>query len=984
MSEQALPSVASLLERGHFFLQEEQFKAADLYFNRVLDTEPNSPEAYWGLLLCDHQCRNTAELFTVNAVPFDKNTHYCHAIKYADNATAAQYRATLSATLLACHARVLKHYEEGNPFLLKEWIAHYQASEAKNPALAALHKLTDKGGKPVRLAEPSTAATMLAIDRYYTTVTDLPSESDALFDGLHATVKRLYTASMTAELGTLLGLHPAPSEALDRWADPASSPLFPDDHSAARIGLDGNGETVCARYQTLAAALEKTARKTVEDCNAILYCYEQSVAQAASDGERQTAETAKIAFCDRAVSAEDVNAELLLFFIAKFPENGEYHRRYVMFKSVDFAKNLLSYPSDKALDNFLAKQRDDYTDEAATEMAQKQLSRIAEIEKEYTEHFADLTPYAEKATALLADPQAFTHDWDAYRARLQKQHNDAVTVLRQRYQQITQKQQADNKVGSSKAASKGIVATVVSYLAVCLSIPLLLSGIYTLNNPAVLLRYPLLLALFIALGACLLVHWIKGAITKALKRYHPKKYRLPKACTVLLSLAPILSALLSLAAAAVFIYSFVTFPKNIGDIPIACVEDFVYIKRAPHADFILTADITIEGEASPQLKRFYGTLNGDGHTITNLTINEYAIKTNRGTIEDLTLQAPTFIDDGAMTRKNRGTLRNVTVTKPTLGEEISFYGLAEQNRGRMESCAIKSAGGTCSSFAGFTEKNFGEILACSVTDADLTVKSDFAGIAGVNERTLAGCSFSGTVDATSAYGLTRLLRSDKATVQQCFTDGNLTAAIRLSGLIGSVRDACVVENCYSTAKLTLKPSDPYNSYAIGLIGSIDDIKDNKTATVRHCYFGGSVNTRAGKETTNYGFVGAMIGDTDPFSYHSDYQKECYINFDGCFAAASYSFGVKRSADSEGYLPIKIDTSYFTSAHDLSDVLVTTSKPAIVNKSRVLNTQFLSETMGWDAAIWNMQNGKLPTLKPYVIPAEETPDADSTTSEEVSK
>ncbi len=985
MSEQSAPTAVSLLERGHYFLQEEQFKAADLYFNRVLDAEPNNHAAYWGLLLCAYQCRNTAELYTVNAAPFDNNTHYQHALEHADEASAAGYRAVLGSTLLACHARILEHFEAGNAFLLKEWAAHYKASAAKNPAFEALHKLINKDGKPARLADPTTAATLLAFDRLYDGVDTSPDKIDKLIDKLRTTVKRLYAAATKQALEDLARLHPAKNAALDQWAQPTATALLPEiDLSAARIGLDGNGQTISARYLTLAAALEKTAHKTEADCAAILYCYEQAEAHAASDEERKAAEAAKRAYSDRAVAGADVPPAVILYFIGKFPQNGDYCRRYVAYQTADYGKKLTSYPTDKALSNFLEKKRDDYTVDTAEEMAQKQLSRITECEQEYAAHLADVTPYADKALLLLAEPQAFKTDWDAYCARIREQHEKTLATLRERHSQVVKKRQADDKAGSSGATSKGVFAVIGAYLAVCLSVPLLLCALYTLKNPAELLQYPLIPTFLIALGACWILHLIKRGITKKLKNYHPTKYALPKACTVLLKLAPTLSLLFSLACAATFVYSFVTFPKNIGAIPIACVEDFVHIKRAPNANFILTADITVDTETSPQIKRFYGNLNGNGHTITNLTINEYAIKTNHGIIENLTLKSPVFIDDGAMTRRNRGTLRNVIVTKPKLGEDISFYGLAEQNRGRMESCTIKSAGGPCSSFVGFTEKNFGEILACSVTDANLTVDADFAGIAGVNERTLAGCSFSGNVKSHSAYGLTRLLRNDKATVKQCFTSGNLTATVRLSGLIGGVRDACVVENCYSTAKLTLKPSDPYNSYAIGLIGGIDDIKDNKTAIVRHCYFGGSVNTRAGKGTTNYGFVGAMVGDTDISSGRSDYQKEYYIDFDGCFAVASYSFGVKRSADSEGYLPVKIDTSYFTSVHDLSDVLVTTSKPAIANKSRVLNTKFLTKTMGWDTEIWNIQNGKLPTLKPYVIPVEVVATDDNSASEEGTK
>ncbi len=988
MSEQSAPTAVSLLERGHYFLQEEQFKAADLYFNRVLDAEPNNHAAYWGLLLCAYQCRNTAELYTLNAVPFDDNTHYQHAIEHADEASAAQYRAVLSATLLACHARILEQYEAGNAFLLKEWIAHYQASAAKDPAFAALHKLADKSGKPVRVSDPTTAAKLLAFDRLYDGVDTSPTDVAALVDKLRATVKRLYTAAMTQKLDDLTRLHPAAHAALDEWAQPATAAakLLPEgDLSAARIGLDGNGETVSARYVTLAAALEKTAHKTDEDCAAILYCYEQSEAHAASDDEHKVAEAAKRAFGDRAVAAEDTTADVILYFIEKFPQNGDYCRRYVAYQTVNYGKKLTAYPSDKALSSFLDKKRDAYTAATAKEIAQKQLSRIADCEQEYAAHLADITPYADKALSLLPEPQAFKHEWETYCSRIRKQHEETLAVLRERHQQVVRKQQTDDKAGSAGATSKGVFAVIASYLAVFLSVPMLLCGIYTLKSPAELLRYPLIPALLIALGACLVLHFIKRAITKKLKKYRPKKYALPKACTVLLGLAPTLSLLFSLVCAATFVYSFLTFPKNVGVIPISTAEELVYIKNAPHADFTLTANIKLKDTPTPKFGGFYGELDGDGHTISGLTVDEYLFRVNRGTIQNLTLKSVKHTDDGTLIRKNNGTLRKLTVSGITLDDEgHRIYGIADTNKGCIESCAVKSVSGKCSTFIGIADQNRGEILACTVSGVKVTAQSHVAGIANVNRAKIAGCSFDGTVNSSWAHGIAHILRGDEAVVEQCSSSGNYSANDEAAGLIGEIEDSCLVENCYSVAKLTLTPINAADSYAIGLIGSIHSIGKEKCAIVRNCYFGGSITTKQGQNGNRYGFVGATIGDTDPFSDHSSYKQSYYVDFDSCFAVASYKFGVSRAYQSEGFLPIKTETSYFTSVHDISDVIETYNDTKTINRNKLLNKKFLTETMGWDTAIWNIENGKLPTLKPYVIPIEVVLTNDNSASKEGTK
>lgn len=985
MSEQSVPTAVSLLERGHYFLQEEQFKAADLYFNRVLDAEPNNHAAYWGLLLCAYQCRNTAELYTVNAVPFDNNTHYQHALEHADEASAAGYRAVLGATLLACHARILEHYEAGNAFLLEQWFAHYRASEAKDPTFAALHKLINKNGKPARMTDPTTAAALLAFDRLYDAVDTSPDKVNELVDKLRATVKRLYTAAMTQSLDDLTRLHPAAPAALDQWTQPAAAELLPKiDLSAAHIGLDGNGETVAARYMVLAAALENTAHKTDEDCATILYCYEQAEVHAASDDECQAAEAAKRAYSDRAVAAQDTTANVILYFMEKFPQNGDYCRRYVAYQTVNYSKKLTSYPTDKALSNFLDKKRDEYTADTAAEMAQKQLTRIADTEQEYAAHLADVTPYADKALALLTEPQAFKTEWETYCARIREQYEKTLATLHERHGQVVQKQQTDDKAGTSGATAKGIIATIASYLAVCLSVPLLLCGLYTLNNPTELLRYPLIPAFLIALGVCLVLHFIKRAITKKLKKYRPTKYALPKACSVLLGLAPTLSLLFSLTCATLFVYSFITLPARAGTVPIATAEELVYIKNAPHVDFVLTADIDLEGAAFPKTFIRTGDLDGDGHTVSNIAIDGHLIRINRGTIQNLTLKSVKHTDDGTLILKNDGTLREITVSDIILDDEgHRIYGIAGTNKGRIESCAVKSVNGQCSSFIGIANQNRGEILACTVSGVKVTAQSQVAGIADVNRAKIAGCSFEGTVSSFWIHGIARVLRGDEAVVEQCSSSGNYSGDDRVAGLIGEIEDTALVENCYSVAKLTLTPINAVNSYAIGLVGSIRDIDKEKCATVRNCYFGGSITTKSGKGAHRYGYVGAMIGNTYPLSDHANYQRDYYIEFGGCFAVASYSFGVERAYQSDSHLPIKTETSYFTSSHDLSEILTLYNDTNITNKNKLLNKTFLTGTLGWDAEIWNIQNGKLPTLKPYVIPADETA-ADNTAAEEGSK
>ncbi len=984
MTEQSAPTIGSLLERGNYFLQEEQFKSADLYFNRVLDAEPHNHAAYWGLLLCDYQCRNEEELYTVSALPFDSNRNYGHAMEYADDTAAAHYRAVLDATLLACHARVLTYYEANNAFLLEQWCEHYRNAENKLPALESVHKTLCKGDTCLPLTDAKALACLLALDRLYDGIA--AAETEALIRLLRATVTRLYTDTMSSLLVDMTRQQPVDTAKLDNWADPASVRLPSVDLTDVRIGIDGNGDTVAARYLALAAALGQSAPKTVTACERIFHCYEQAEAHAVSDEQRQAAADAKAAFSDRFIAAADVNEQVILFFIEKYPQNGDYHRRYVAFATIDYTKNLLSFPSDKAVTNFLNKNRDNYTAADAEELANKQHKRINDVESDYAAHLADVTPHAEQALALLADAQGFKQEWDAYCARLQKQHNDAVAVLRERHQQITQKQQADDKGGSSNALAKGIIATVGAYLAVCLSIPLLLCGLYTLKNTAALIRYPLIPALLIALAACLVVHFIKRIVVKRLKRYRPKKYALPKACTVLLKIAPTLSLLFTLACAALFVYSFFTYPTNAGVIPITSAEELVYIKHAPHADFVLTADIDLQNAEFPKAFLRTGDLDGDGHTIKNFSVDRHIVKFNYGTISDLKLTAVTQTsDEGSLLWRNAGTLRNITVNSLTFEDADGLYsGLCDTNKGRIESCTIDNIFGECGSLRCIADVNTGDILACTVKNAKPQTAYTFVGIAARNKGLIGGCSVSANVSGTSVYGITSMLSGDSAVVQQCSSSGSFTGKVEAIGLVGSILDTCLVENCYSTANLTIKPINSAGSMAVGMVGSIRSIDKEEYATVKNCYFSGKIAAQRGDTYQRYGYIGAAIGDTYPFSDHSEYTLDYYVDFVGCFSTATYQLGVEQSYQSDYHLPIKTENSYFTSKQDIGDRVKTYNKTNIAAKKTILKKKFLTETLGFDTTIWNIQDGKLPTLKPYVIPTEETPNGDNATSEEVSK
>lgn len=92
-----------------------------MYFNRVLDISPNSAVAYWGLLLCEYQCKESKELYLRLAVPISNNNNFKYAIENANEEQKKEYSQTEELVLLACHRKAVKNALDGKSFLAKKW-----------------------------------------------------------------------------------------------------------------------------------------------------------------------------------------------------------------------------------------------------------------------------------------------------------------------------------------------------------------------------------------------------------------------------------------------------------------------------------------------------------------------------------------------------------------------------------------------------------------------------------------------------------------------------------------------------------------------------------------------------------------------------------------------------------------------------------------------------------------------------------------------
>jgi hypothetical protein len=262
--------------------------------------------------------------------------------------------------------------------------------------------------------------------------------------------------------------------------------------------------------------------------------------------------------------------------------------------------------------------------------------------------------------------------------------------------------------------------------------------------------------------------------------------------------------------------------------------------------FILTADIDMQGEVftaaiiakdtdggSPgfQGTAFFGNFDGNGHKITNFTING-------GSNDYLGLFG--YIESGAV--KNLG-LEGCAILYSTYSEYI---------------------GG----LAGYTVS--GSLSHCYTT-GDVGGVSDsmyIGGLVGLNLKgTLTYCYSTGNVGGSQDAGFTGGLAGSNGadgTIIQCYSTGTVNGNFEAGGLCGENNG--LIRNCYAAGAV----SGPDNAYYLGGLCGFND------GTIEDCYATGSV--RAGNGSY---IVGGLCGE------NSSSKPESIIN---CYATGSVTAG----------------------------------------------------------------------------------------------
>ena len=241
---------------------------------------------------------------------------------------------------------------------------------------------------------------------------------------------------------------------------------------------------------------------------------------------------------------------------------------------------------------------------------------------------------------------------------------------------------------------------------------------------------------------------------------------------------------------------------------------------------------------------FMGEFDGQGHTITGLTLsnNDSGLFWYTGAtayIHDLTIEGANvlFSDNAAV--------------------------LVHNNYGRMEKCAVVNTNITADTGAvlgGMVSRNYGIIRSSYVQGGTLTSNSltatGHAGFVGANEAggQIEGCWTSMAVNTTSEYAGGFVGLGYGGTIRNCFALGNVSARGYSGGFVGrSVYGGNTYENCYAAGVVTV--SGEQGNGFIGGNKPDSAFQYDQSKGITNCYF-----NSASASAEAYGATGKSLDE----------------------------------------------------------------------------------------------------------------------------
>lgn len=243
---------------------------------------------------------------------------------------------------------------------------------------------------------------------------------------------------------------------------------------------------------------------------------------------------------------------------------------------------------------------------------------------------------------------------------------------------------------------------------------------------------------------------------------------------------------------------------------IATAGDFMQIKSAPAAHYKLASDIDCAGVTLPQVGEFSGSLLGDGHTVSNITLYGKGKTALFSDLSNATIKDINFFDCHL---NLSGSEESALIASMALG---STFDNIHVRRLLVDGDSFGGSFATLAARA-WTGTKFSE---CEVCGAEINLPSA-SGVAGILGDMRTGSSvtasaFSGKITAASNVGgIAASTTTGDEEIANCHVDADLKAEHTIGGVIAFL-DRSKVKNCYVEGTLeATKPSKWNKTLSVG-------------------------------------------------------------------------------------------------------------------------------------------------------------------------
>jgi len=236
---------------------------------------------------------------------------------------------------------------------------------------------------------------------------------------------------------------------------------------------------------------------------------------------------------------------------------------------------------------------------------------------------------------------------------------------------------------------------------------------------------------------------------------------------------------------------------------------------------------------------FTGSYDGNGKTISNLTINASA-EDWQGLFAGV---------------RNEGVVKNVELLNCTIVGSRQVGGVVGLNFGTVQNCYVTSSVSGYSCVGGVVGRNVGTVQNCYKT-GQVAGHIEAGGVIGSNQGTVQNCYNTGYVlGADGGDGIGGVVGYNAASVKACYNTGDVSGDSFVGGVVGCNIDYSTVQNCYSTGTIS---GD--TDVGGGVVGSINNLDySSQEARLTNCVaLNKSVAINQNLVTTS---IGRVIGES---------------------------------------------------------------------------------------------------------------------------